>query len=565
MPVTTTIGLVSAGGLITNDGGSIISNDGASAGTGGGGIISNDGASVIGNDGASAVSTAGGSATLTINDLITNDGGSLITNDGGSLITNDGGSINAQVISRDGAGVISRDGAGFTSPVGSGFKAAGIIASGVATPTPTPERGWYIVRTSGGAKATTTFTNNPDGTVQVSTTAKLDPTSTPKLSELERPRLFAVVSNPVLIEFSSVTSVASEAGNSIQLTVNRSLNTTQPASVDYSTSDATAKQSSDYTANFGTLHFAPGETTKTITVLLTDDAFLEGQETFKVTLSNPINSVLDHQTDTVTVNVNDNDVATSGTNPNDNSRFFVRQHYLDFFGREPDPSGWDFWTNNIDSCGADTNCRAVKRDDTSAAFFLSIEFQETGFFVHRVYNAALNRTNGLPRYVEFLRDTRAIGNGVVVNANGWEQLLDSNKQSFLTEFVNRGEFRTLYPLGLSAAEFVDALYAHAGITPTAAERQAAIDEFNVPTGARERVLRRVAQNNSLTNREFSRAFVLAQYFGYLRRNPDDAPDNNLDGFNFWLTKLNNFGGDFRGAEMVKAFILSGEYRRRFGQ
>ena len=65
-------------------------------------------------------------------------------------------------------------------------------------------------------------------------------------------------------------------------------------------------------------------------------------------------------------------------------------------------------------------------------------------------------------------------------------------------------------------------------------------------------------------RETTRAFVLAEYFGYLRRNADEAPDGNLDGFNFWLTKLNSFAGDYRRSEMVKAFITSGEYRRRFG-
>jgi hypothetical protein len=58
-----------------------------------------------------------------------------------------------------------------------------------------------------------------------------------------------------------------------------------------------------------------------------------------------------------------------------------------------------------------------------------------------------------------------------------------------------------------------------------------------------------------------------QYFGYLRRNPNDAPELSLDfgGYNFWLGKLNQFGGDFRAAEMVKAFITSTEYRARFGQ
>ena len=142
--------------------------------------------------------------------------------------------------------------------------------------------------------------------------------------------------------------------------------------------------------------------------------------------------------------------------------------------------------------------------------------------------------------------------------------MEANRVAYANEFVARAEFTALYPLTLTPAQYVDALYAHAGITPSGAERQAAIDEFNNPTGARGRVLRRVAENQTLRAREFNRAFVLAQYFGYLRRNPDDAPDNNLDGYNFWLNKLNEFNGNFVNAEMVKAFITSGEYRHRFG-
>jgi len=68
----------------------------------------------------------------------------------------------------------------------------------------------------------------------------------------------------------------------------------------------------------------------------------------------------------------------------------------------------------------------------------------------------------------------------------------------------------------------------------------------------------------LVTAEFNRAFVLMQYFGYLRRNPNDAPDSNFDGYNFWLNKLNTFNGNFAQAEMVKAFIAADEYRRRFG-
>jgi Tol biopolymer transport system component len=254
----------------------------------------------------------------------------------------------------------------------------------------------------------------------------------------------------------------------------------------------------------------------------------------------------------------------SATNPVDDSQFFVHQHYLDFLSREPDAAGYAFWTNQITSCGSDAQCIEVKRVNVSASYFLSIEFQESGYLVYRFYNAALNRTNGLPRFIEFMRDTQRVSDGVIVTAPGWQQQLEQNKQAFAQDFVTRPEFTALYPETMTAAQYVDALYQHAGITPTTAERQAALDEFNTPTGARGRVMRRVAENQALYTREFNRAFVLAEYFGYLRRNPDDPPDGNLAGYNFWLNKLTAFHGNYIDAEMVKAFITSTEYRSRFG-
>ena len=80
---------------------------------------------------------------------------------------------------------------------------------------------------------------------------------------------------------------------------------------------------------------------------------------------------------------------------------------------------------------------------------------------------------------------------------------------------------------------------------------------------RDKALRAIAEDQNLYNAEFDRAFVLMQYFGYLRRNPNEAPDSNFDGYNFWLNKLNTFNGNFADAEMVKAFITSIEYRQRF--
>jgi len=77
-------------------------------------------------------------------------------------------------------------------------------------------------------------------------------------------------------------------------------------------------------------------------------------------------------------------------------------------------------------------------------------------------------------------------------------------------------------------------------------------------------LRRVAENPMLNQQEKNIAFVLMQYFGYLRRNPNDPQDSDYSGYDFWLTKLNQFNGNFVNADMVQAFIDSGEYRGRFG-
>jgi len=261
-----------------------------------------------------------------------------------------------------------------------------------------------------------------------------------------------------------------------------------------------------------------------------------------------------------------------GQNLLDNSTFFVAQHYRDFLSREPDLAGLNFWVNEIESCGTNAACREVKRVNVSAAFFLSIEFQETGYLVYRLYKAAYGNVAGTPvpvRFQQFFPDTQEIGRGVVVNVGDWRTQLEANKQAFALKFVQRPEFVARHPTSLTPAQFVDALYANAGIQPSAADRQAAIAEFGgaantADAAARARALRRVAENAALVQQEFNRAFVLMQYFGYLRRNPNDAPDASFEGYNFWLQKLNSFGGDYIAAEMVKAFITSIEYRQRFG-
>lgn len=248
------------------------------------------------------------------------------------------------------------------------------------------------------------------------------------------------------------------------------------------------------------------------------------------------------------------------SNAIDDSQFFVRQHYLDFLSRDPDVSGFQFWSGEITSCGTNLGCREVKRINVSAAYFLSIEFQETGYLVHRLNRASFG---SLPRFLTFLTDTQLIGRRVVVGQTGWEQQLETNKKSFVNLWTSRDVFKARYD-AMSNSQYVDALIANTGVAFTSAERTALINGLTNGSQTRATVLRTVAENSLFTTKEKNPAFVLMQYFGYLRRNPDDEPDGNLSGYNFWLNKLNSFGGDFQRAEMVKAFIVSVEYRQRFG-
>jgi uncharacterized delta-60 repeat protein len=258
-----------------------------------------------------------------------------------------------------------------------------------------------------------------------------------------------------------------------------------------------------------------------------------------------------------------------GLNPLDTSEYFVRQQYIDFLSREPDESGFNFWVNQIESCGADANCRAANRVNTSAAFFISIEFQQTGYLVYRTYKTAYgNISTAAPvpvRFSEFLPDTRDIGQGVVVGQTGWEATLENNKRVFMEGFVRRSRFLQAFPAGTSAGQYVDTLNSNAGGVLSAAERDQLASDLIAERKTAGEVLRVVAEDQDLYTSEFNRAFVLMQYFGYLRRNPNDPPEQTMDfqGYNFWLSKLNQFNGNFQNADMVKAFINSSEYRGRF--
>lgn len=369
-------------------------------------------------------------------------------------------------------------------------------------------------------------------------------------------------------QFSAATFSVTEDLVTVPITITRGVAGPGSSTVDFATSDGTAVQTSDYTATFRTITFGPGETSKTINVPITEDAFVEGNETVNLTLSNPTGGVLGGPSTAVLTIVND-DLASTSVNPIDDTTDFVGQQYHDFLNRQGDTSGVAFWIGTITSCGADPTCIQVKRINASAAFFLSIEFQESGFNVIRSQRVAFGKKSADPatrfQYLPFLKDGQQVGAGVIIGQPGADALLEANKQAYAQQIVTSAPFIASYPVAQTAAQFVDALFATAAVAPTAAERTAAITAFGGGgTAGRTAAFRSVVDATSVRNAESNAAFVLMQYYGYLRRNPTDPPDNNDVGYQFWLSKLNSFGGNFINAELVKAFLTSTEYRQRFG-
>jgi uncharacterized protein (TIGR03118 family) len=358
------------------------------------------------------------------------------------------------------------------------------------------------------------------------------------------------------VQFQPATYTVSEGVGSFVVTVTRS-DTTSVATVDFTTSDSAgsnpcsvingfASQRCDYMISEGTLQFEPGESSKTIPISIVDDVYVEGNESFSLTLSNPSGFSLGANS-TATVTITDND-SSAAPNPIDTTGFFIRQQYLDLLGREPDPGGFTFWSGQLDSCGTDTACRNSKRVAISAAFFIAQEFQQTGFFVYRVRKASLGQQ---PTYLEYILDRTLVGTGS-----------DAEKTAFTQGFVQRPGFLARYPTSQTGSQFIDAVIvtvqenSSVDLTP---RRSDLINEYiqgSTQVDSRARVIQTVVDLPEFIAAETNMAFVLSEYFGYLRRDPDTA------GFQFWLNILNNNNGNF--TPMVCAFVNSAEYQLRFG-
>jgi hypothetical protein len=357
-----------------------------------------------------------------------------------------------------------------------------------------------------------------------------------------------------IVQFTSSSYTVNESDRSAIITLTRTGDISGTVTIDFRTSDGTAHQRTDYTHSSGALTFSPGKTSNTFVVLITDNAFVDGSRTVNLSLSSPTSGLALGTPSTAILTITDNDTAPATTNPIDDARFFVRQNYADFLSRDPDQGGLEYWTDRITQCGTNVSCINFWRSAVSAAFFIELEFQNTGSFVYRFSKASYGVR---PAYAQFTLDRAR----VVDSPN-----LEQNKQNFADLWVQRTEFVARYGQTSSCPDFTSALIttvrdgSGVDLTP---RRDELIAECNIYAGdtkaQRSHVLRKLVEYPEFVQAEYNRAFVLMQYFGYLKRDPDEG------GYQFWLDVVNhsvpNDPSGYRS--MVCAFITSPEYQQRF--
>ncbi len=314
----------------------------------------------------------------------------------------------------------------------------------------------------------------------------------------------------------------------------------------------------DYAPTVETLTFNAGDATKDALVPIIDDTHVERGEYFRVSLTNAsANATIARPAATV-VNIQDNDTAAL-PNPIFNTPFFIRQHYLDFLSREPEAG--EPWSNVLNNCSDVNNNPNCDRILVSQSFFGSPEFRLKGFYVFTFYRVAFGR---LPTYDEIIPDMLSITGATSAEVY-------AKRAAFARNFVQRPEFMNLYAAGLTNSEYVAALFGRYNLTSirttdpqqpdTGAQvtltQADLINQLDAGTLTRAQVLRAVVQSRVVSDSEFNRAFVAMQYYGYLRRTPEQS------GYQAWLAYLNAHPSDYR--TMVNGFVNSIEYRARFGR
>lgn len=183
------------------------------------------------------------------------------------------------------------------------------------------------------------------------------------------------------------------------------------------------------------------------------------------------------------------------------------------------------------------------------------QFPVVAYKLYRLYIVAYART---ARYDEFIPDLRRLGRELYPGNPPWPETLKRNERTLCDEWVERPDFRERYG-NMSPVQYVSALYANAGLPQSGPEQSALSSALTEGRETRATVLQGISADRRLFSREYNAAYILCHYFGFLKRNPDDDPDHNLTGYDFWRQQLDRTR-DYR--QVTRAFLESGEYKRR---
>ena len=255
--------------------------------------------------------------------------------------------------------------------------------------------------------------------------------------------------------------------------------------------------------------------------------------------------------------------------------FFVSQQYIDFLKRFPEPAGLQFYLDTLNPnkiCQpSDVECIKTLRGIVAANFFRSPEFQRKGSYVMYLYMVSLGQrpvtpaeltdTSKIdrPHYTEFMADLAAIS-----TPNNDPALTEQKKNALADAWMLRTEIQAKYG-ALSNANFVQTLVNTAGITLS--NQAQLVSDLNAGTKTRAQVLRAIAESTEVSDKFYKQAFVTMEYFGFLRRDPEDchgSPDPSQCGYIFHNNRF-QLGFDPAVIEnvIVRGFMESPEYLNRF--
>jgi hypothetical protein len=258
--------------------------------------------------------------------------------------------------------------------------------------------------------------------------------------------------------------------------------------------------------------------------------------------------------------------------------FFIQQQYIDFLRRFPESAAaLKFYTDILNGCNPnDVECIKYTRGALSANFFRSPEFQRKGAYVVNLTNvtigqrpktaAEINDPSKVerPHYTEFMTDL-----GSISTPTDDPVLTEQKKDALAVAWLQRAEIQAKFG-SLSNTQFVQTLESTAGVTlPNEAQL---ISDLNTNAKTKAQVLRLVAESTQVVDKFYKPNFVTMEYFGYLRRDPEDChnsanwggPDANSCGFIFHNNRFNlSPDKDFIENTIVRGFIESPEYFGRF--